>query len=109
TRFSRDWSSDVCSSDLYIINLILLFSHLFRKNYTRLRYSHYCNFPLIDDLWNCSRLKVVTKSVMFLTHDLRGSNHEKISDCFGTTFSNSNDWYSSACLPSRNWCISRSG
>src|SRR5690606_37440239 len=31
TRFSRDWSSDVCSSDLIVIVIILLFLGSFRS------------------------------------------------------------------------------
>src|SRR5690606_4451283 len=31
TRFSRDWSSDVCSSDLIVIAIILLFLGSFRS------------------------------------------------------------------------------
>lgn len=47
-------------------NIFIFFKYLLNINYTTLRWKHFCNFPWIDLVLFCSRLKVVTKNVLIL-------------------------------------------
>src|SRR5690606_40754909 len=75
TRFSRDWSSDVCSSDLFAFRLgngILCEELLLVKlgNPTKSAVEHACNFNSCTIPWSsCRRLatKQTSNLILYLT------------------------------------------